>query len=296
VTVHSDIEPVLNNVRISIVSICSRPDFHAAQAIQVAKAGKHIILEKPIGLSLQDCLELEGIIQNAGVKVYVCFECRFSDQFVKTKYLLDHDIGDVTYCSVSYCHGIGPDNPQFPWNTKIAMGGSSLLSAGCHALDGVLFFMGGEVEEVYSYSSTISASQYQAYEYAPHQITLLKFTDGRMGHTLSSIACTQPYDFPTYIIGTGGTIKDDLYFSAGMSEKVWQSAEMKLLKSGKTQDHPYRKKFATFMEAIKASVDMPRTNFAEALKTHRVLFAADLSAKQGRPIRLSELDARLFRV
>lgn len=52
VKVHSDLNELLADPSISIVSICSRPNLHATQAITAAKAGKHIILKKPIALNL----------------------------------------------------------------------------------------------------------------------------------------------------------------------------------------------------------------------------------------------------
>ncbi|MDA7890638.1 Gfo/Idh/MocA family oxidoreductase [Akkermansiaceae bacterium] len=57
-------------------------------------------------------------------------------------------LGDLHYAEVDYYHGIGPWYGQYRWNTSKENGGSSLLSAGCHALDALLLCMGGEVEEV----------------------------------------------------------------------------------------------------------------------------------------------------
>ena len=54
-------------------------------------------------------------------------------------------LGDVHFAEVDYFHGVGPWYGQFRWSSKKAEGGSSLLSAGCHALDALLLLMGGEV-------------------------------------------------------------------------------------------------------------------------------------------------------
>ena len=54
---------------------------------------------------------------------------------------------------VDYFHGIGPWYKQYEWNIKKEVGASSLLSAGCHALDALRWFMGGEVEEVMQYAT-----------------------------------------------------------------------------------------------------------------------------------------------
>jgi hypothetical protein len=82
---------------------------------------------------------------------------------------------------VDYYHGIGPWYGQYRWNTSKENGGSSLLSAGCHALDALLLCMGGEVEEVTSYATTSKNEAFAQYEYPTTTTTILKFTDGRFG-------------------------------------------------------------------------------------------------------------------
>ena len=57
------------------------------------------------------------------------------------------------YGEVDYYHGIGPWYGQYRWNTKRELGGSALLTAGCHALDALLLCMGSDVEEVTSYAT-----------------------------------------------------------------------------------------------------------------------------------------------
>ena len=69
----------------------------------------------------------------------VCFEVRFISQFTTTRGIIDEGlIGDLHYAEVDYYHGIGPWYGQFRWNTTVENGGSSLLSAGCHAMDAMM--------------------------------------------------------------------------------------------------------------------------------------------------------------
>ena len=85
------------------------------------------------------------------MQVCVCFECRYSSQFLTTKAVIDEGLlGEIHYGEVDYYHGIGPWYGQYRWNTTRENGGSSLLSAGCHAMDALLLCMGDEVESVTS--------------------------------------------------------------------------------------------------------------------------------------------------
>ena len=65
---------------------------------------------------------------------------------------------------------------------------------------------------------------------------------------------------------------------------------MTMLDSGDVSDHPYQTQFQAFFDAIVAGVEMPLTGLKSALHSHRVVFAADKSARLGRPVDLNETD------
>ena len=138
-----DFEELLARDDIDVIDICSRSDLHAAQAIAAAQAGKHLIIEKPIALSLRELRALERAVADAGVRTCVCFEERYSSQFTATRSMIERDlIGPLHYGEVDYYHEVGPSVRQYEWNRLRVGGGSSLLSCGCHAVDGLLLFMG----------------------------------------------------------------------------------------------------------------------------------------------------------
>jgi len=82
---YSDLAEMLADPDLHAVSICSYPADHAAQAVMAAKAGKHLIIEKPIALTWDECLAVETAVREAGVLTCVCFECRFSSQLLTIK-------------------------------------------------------------------------------------------------------------------------------------------------------------------------------------------------------------------
>ncbi len=288
-----DLEKMLDDPSIHVVSICSYHSTHAAQAVAAAKAGKHLIIEKPLALSLEDCRAIQAAVKEAGVFTCVCFECRFSSQFQTTKAVLDQGLlGKIHYGEVDYYHGIGPWYGQYRWNIRKAMGGSSLLTAGCHALDGLLLFMGDQVEEVASYSTKSSNADFKKYEYDTSSVTILKFTDGRVGKVASIVDCIQPYYFHVHLVGSEGSLLDNKFHStrlAGLNKNKWSELSMKMLDSGDVSDHPYQAQFQAFFDAINRGKEMPLTSLRHAIKTHEVLFAADLSAETGKPVPMWEI-------
>lgn len=289
ITSYTDLNQMLSDKSIDVVSICSYTYQHKEHAVAAANAGKHIILEKPMALSWEDCLEIEAAVKKAGVKFCICFECRWSNQFLSTKSILDQGlIGELHYAEVDYLHGIGPWYGQFEWNAKKSGGGSALLTAGCHAMDALLLFMGSDVEEVTSYDTKTRSRIFDPYEYNTTSVTILKFRSGKIGKCAAVVDCIQPYYFHTHLFGSEGSILDNKIHSDKLkSDKHhWSEMSMKMLDSGDVADHPYQTQFETFFEGILNNEDMPLTGLKEAIKTHEIIFAADKSAATGQSVRL----------
>jgi predicted dehydrogenase len=290
---YKDLDVMLADPEIHVVDITSYPSQHTTQAIKAANAGKHIILEKPMALSLKDCRDIVAAAEKNNVKGCVCFECRFSSQFLVTKALIDEGLlGDLHYGEVDYYHGIGPWYGQFRWNTAKKEGGSALLTAGCHALDALLLCMGPNVESVCSFATKSRSAIFTPYEYDTSSTTIIRFKDGRIGKSAAIVDCLQPYYFHTHLVGSEGSLLDNKFHSAKLNtdKHHWSQLSMKMLDSGDVSDHPYQTQFEAFFAALDKGEDMPLTSFQESLKTFEVIFAADRSAAEGgRLVSISEL-------
>lgn len=290
ITCYSNLDAMLHDPNIHVVSICSYPQDHARYLMASVKAGKHIIVEKPLALTLEDCLSIQQAVQNTNVKICVCFECRFSSQLLVTKSIIDQGfLGRIHYGEIDYYHGLGPWYGQYRWNIRKDAGGSSLLSAGCHALDALLLCMGNEIESVYSSSTNSIHRDFASYEYPTTSVTILKFKDGRIGKVASVIDCLQPYYFHVHLVGSEGSLLDNKFYSSkfsALNKDRWSELSMKMVDSGDVSDHPYKAQFEAFFAALTKDEEMPLTSLSLALKTHHVIFAADRSAREGKPVSL----------
>jgi predicted dehydrogenase len=289
---HRDFAAMLADPTIHVVSICSLPHLHAEHIIAAAAAGKHLIIEKPITLNLADAKRVAAAVKQAGVKTCVCFECRYSSQFLATRAVLDAGLlGALHYGEVDYYHGIGPWYGQFRWNVKRESGGSALLSAGCHAMDALLFCMGREVEQVTSLDARSASATFAPYEYPTTSVTLVQFAGGAVGKCAAVIDCLQPYYFHTHLVGSEGSLLDHKFHSArlGLNKQKWSELSMKLVDSGDVADHPYQTQFEDFFASLACGADMAHTSLATAMKSHLACLAADLSARERRPVALAEL-------
>jgi predicted dehydrogenase len=286
----TNLDQFLSDESLDVVSICSYPQDHAKQAIAAARAGKHLIIEKPLALNWGDCLDVQQAVKAAGVKTCVCFECRYSSQFLATKAVIDRGLlGKIHYGEVDYFHGIGPWYGQFRWNTRKNAGGSSLLSAGCHAMDALLLCMGADVESVTSAATHSANGDFAKYEYPTSSVTILRFRDGRVGKVASVIDCLQPYYFHVHLVGSEGSLLDNKFHStqmAGLNKAQWSELSMKMLDSGDVSDHPYQTQFQKFFESLDAGKEMPLTSLHDAIRSHEIIFAADRSAETGGAVKV----------
>lgn len=290
ITTYTDLDTMLADPNIHAVSVCSMPSLHAKHVIAAAKAGKHIIVEKPLAMSWKDVLAMQKAVDGAGVKTCVCFECRWSSQFLATKGVIDEGLlGKIHYGEVDYYHGIGPWYGQYRWNIFKKDGGSALLTAGCHALDALLLCMGSEVTEVTSYDTQSANKNFMPYEFKTTSVTILKFKDGAVGKCSAVVDCLQPYYFHTHLVGSEGSLLDNKFHSmkiGGLNKHKWSELSMKMLDSGDVSDHPYQTQFQAFFDALDKGKDMPLTSLKDAVNSHRVLFAADKSAATGKTVKL----------
>ncbi len=291
---YTDFDALLADPKIDAIDICTPPSSHADLAVRAADAGKHVLIEKPIAMNFADCLRIAEALERNQVQGGVCFECRFSKHFSLVRSMIDQGVlGDLHYAEVDYYHGIGPWYGQFPWNVKKEHGGSSLLTAGCHALDAMLYFMDSPAVEVTSYSTRSQSPTFAPYEYDTTSTTLLRFENGHVGKVASIVDCLQPYYFHLHLCGSQGSLLDDKFYSEkfdGLVKDKWSQLHTALIDSGDVADHPYQPQFQEFTRACLEGTPMARTDFATALETHRVLFAADQSAAEGRSVRVSEVD------
>jgi predicted dehydrogenase len=292
-TVYHDYDEFLKHPGLDVVDICSPHHAHAWQTVKAAEAGKHLMIEKPLAVNYQDLLEMKRAIDAADIKSTMYFELRYIPHYQFIRSTLDKGLlGDVHYYEVDYYHGIGPWYGQFEWNVKKEMGGSALITAGCHALDAIVAFAASEVEEVFGFSSLSTAEWAQPYEYDTTSTAILKFADGSHGKCTSCIDCRQPYVFNVHLVGSEGTLWNDEMWTtqlAGLRGQEWMKIPTAQAESGDVLDHPYPPQIDDFIAAV-IEDRAPQVTFDDAFNTHRVMFAIEKSLEEGRPVKLSEIE------
>ena len=290
VKVYNDYDRFLEHKGMEIVDICTPHPFHPEQTVKAANAGKHLVVEKPLSLNFEDAKRMLEAVEKNRVLTSVGFWIRLMSVSKAMKSIIEKGlIGDIYYAECDYFHGIGPWYGQFAWNVKKDMGGSSLLTAGCHSLDIMLYLLGDEVEEVFSYSTKNPNPVYEQYEYDTTSVTLLKFKKkALLGKVASVIDCMQPYVFNMNIVGSDGSINNEKFYSKKIEGlQDWSTLDVMRVDSGDVAHHSYNEQFIHFAECLNTGREAVN-NLKAAFETHRVIFAADKSAETGKPVSLSE--------
>lgn len=281
---YDDLGGLLAADDVHVVVICTPHRNHPAETIAAARAGKHIVIEKPVALDRDALREMLGEVARAGVLTSVCFELRWIGLFRNIRAMLaDGLIGRPFYAETGYFHGCGPWYPQYPWNRLEGMGGDAFLTAGCHALDGLIWLLDDRVVEVAAMSNT-SGGNPLAYEYDPNIVAILRFAGGAIGKVAASIECRQPYLFPVLIQGERGTIHNDQISTLawpGLRAGQWARVPAALPDSGDVHDHPYLGQLSYFVDCIRRG-ERPHNDLAACAHVHEVMFAIQDALAQRR--------------
>ncbi len=278
-------EDLLRRDDIDIIDICSPNALHAEQAVAAAEAGKHIVIEKPIAMNLEELRAIRNAVVKAKVKSQVGFVARWNPHIQSIRSMIDKGgLGDIYYTEVDYYHEIGPWWSGWRWGANTKEGGpSASLMAGCHAVD-LLYYFGGEVEEVFAYGVF---GHRKDYEYEPTYAAVVKFKNGKIGKTGCSFENECPYVLNIILHGSKGSVLNERFFTKSWfpGQQGWQHFTTTFLDSGDVTHHP----FQGMMDDLAAALleDKEATaNIHEAYKSHEICLAIDRSIETGQAVRL----------
>ena len=279
------IETIFTDASIAAVLLLTPPNTHLELVQMAAGAHKHILVEKPLDISLERSELLVKTAEKADVKLAVVLQNRFRPTCEKLSTLIAEDrLGDIVSASAR----INNWRPQSYYDqpgrgTRARDGGGVLLTQAIHTLD-LLVAFAGQHAEVKAYCTTSPIHRMETEDLA---VTAIQFVGGAIG-TISATTCAYP-GFPDAIdiIGTKGTARLD---GERLEVRFHDGSEVSLADgtagSGAGADpmafsHEYhRAVLADFRDAI-ATGRTPRVTGREALKVHALIAAILQSAQMG---------------
>jgi len=138
--IETDAEKMLRRKDVNIVVVTTPHNLHTKYAVAAAEAGKHIIIEKPVAITLEDLRKQQQAVKKAGVKTLVGFVLHWNPLLMTIDRLISEGIfGNIFMVEVDYMHRIWMTIEE-KWYASKEQSGTAILTGGCHAIDALRWF------------------------------------------------------------------------------------------------------------------------------------------------------------
>lgn len=306
----SDLDSILNNPDIKFVSIASPNGTHAGLAEKALKAGKAVMCEKPMGETLAEAFRMIDAQKATGNFLQIGFELHYSKIYTTAKEWIDQGlIGTPVnchcryYCSEFHCK-----------NTWRSLSKGTLIGEKLsHYIDLQRWFAGSQIEEVFSMNATNAVDYFNHPD--NHQISM-RFKNGAVSNLifvmhLGETDHTDPllemlekqsddgHALQYHIFGTKGAIETDVFhrrirrWEFSNSPRQLVSKIAKTITFPKTEDqewfHNVHGQNARIIELVAKGLP-PETPAADSYETMKACFAAEISERERRIVKMAEMD------
>jgi predicted dehydrogenase len=280
-----DLDTILSDKSINAVMLLTPPNTHLDLVRRAAAAGKNILLEKPLEITLERAEELVATAEAANVTLGIVLQHRFRPISVALAELLrENRLGTLVVASARL-HNWRPQSyyDQPGRGTKARDGGGVLITQAIHTLD-LLISLAGLPEEVAAYCTTSLVHRMETEDMA---MATLRYANGALGTISATTAAYPGHPDAIELIGTKGMARLD---GATLSVNLHDGSKFEKDDGGLgggagadpmafPHDH-HRAVLADFLDAVAAS-RTPRVSGREALKVHRLIDALLRSAETG---------------
>ena len=195
---------LISDPGVDVVDICLPSGFHSEAGCAVANAGKHVIVEKPIDITMEKATRLVDTCRHAKVFLALILQNRFSPSVLKVKQALNENaLGRLLAGEATIKWFREPSYYQSsPWKgTKAVDGGGALINQGIHTIDLFQWFLG----DVRSLTSMVKTTLHPI-EVEDLAIALLEFKNGALGTITGSTAMKPGFPERIELYGSQGTI------------------------------------------------------------------------------------------
>lgn len=296
--VFESLDSMLSDPEIDAVSICSPSGAHLDPAIDAARAGRHVVVEKPLEVTTERCDQIIRACEAAGVKLGVTFQSRFyrSSQLLKTA-IDSSRFGRITlgdayvkwFRSQAYYD-------SGAWRGTWALdGGGALMNQAIHSVDLLLWFM-GPVRQV---SAMVDTATHERIEVEDVAVATLKFENGALGVIEATTTAYPGALKKIEICGSGGSVvleEEDLIQwqfaeQQPIDDEIRQQMQGQTKTGGGAADpsaighHGHQMFFEDFANAIETN-GRPLIDGHEGRLSVEVIEAIYLSAREGRVVSL----------
>ncbi|MBN1670437.1 MAG: Gfo/Idh/MocA family oxidoreductase [Kiritimatiellae bacterium] len=280
VRVTTEFQRVLDDATIGLVIICTPNSRHVGQAVAALDAGKHVLCEKPLAVSVPQCRRIVEAVRRSGRTLMVGHGARFSKMHETIKQIVsDGLLGEACFVESDYVHDLGPflALPGHDWWLDSEKEGQlPVIGGACHPLD-LMRWIGGEIVAVSAFGANRNLPS------APWHDTIIAnvtFASGAVGKCLTCCGAKVPYALNFSYYGTKGTVKNDRIFLDGIPNVA---DFMQLPVEVRREDHKCGIELAHLLDCIESGAE-PRINAVDGARSVAVCCAVTESLESGGPV------------
>ena len=265
--------------------IIATPTFlHCEIACAAAESGKHVFLEKPMAITVDECRRINAAVGNTGVKLQIGFMRRFDGSFVEAKEILDS--GELGRVMIVKSTGRGPGGPG-PWMYDLKRSNGIIAEVNSHDVDSLNWFTGSPMRRVYAESHNFKCPDARAShpDFYDNFVASFRFADDTLGVVDGTCPAHYGYDARVEILCEKGAL---------FLGSVTRQGVTKVTLDGTVADRTVKSWRNLFKDAYVAEVkhfvdcltagQQPRVTGEDGLKAVAAVVAANRSMRLGRPV------------
>ncbi len=292
VKAYESLEDMLADKSVDAVCICTPSGFHFDTAKKAIAAGKHVLVEKPLAMTTEECDELVALAKEKKVCAGVISQYRFSPAIQELKKIVSEGrLGKIVTADLIMNYFRSQEYyDSSSWRGTWKLDGGSLMNQGIHGVDALLYIM-GNAKSVYGYARTL-AHKMEAEDTANATV---EFENGTLGLVQSSTAIYPGSPRNIVLAGTKGTVsvKDDIIVECDIEGGYTIPANCLAPEKKNegfqdptgisTAGHEYQ--LQNFIDAIREGKE-PAVPLSEGRRTVAFINAVYQSSREERPIQL----------
>lgn len=287
-------EDFLKDPDLNCVSVCTPSGKHLDFGKTAAEAGKHVVIEKPIEVTLKRASTLIKSCKKNDVKLAVIYQSRFTKDAIKMKKAINQgQIGDL-FMAVASVKWFREQKyyTSAPWRGTLELdGGGAVINQSIHTVD-LLQWMLGDMDTIYAYKGTFT---HEGIEGEDNAAASFRFKSGVIGTFVASTSIVPPTPRRIEIHGSKGTaLLDETTFRLLRTEEDLKNSRKTDDPAGakspmaNLQYAPHKNQYNKIFDAILNDREPPVSG-PESMKSLAFVSGLYKSAETGQPVSLEEL-------
>ncbi|MFL5009847.1 MULTISPECIES: Gfo/Idh/MocA family protein [Rhizobium] len=295
---YGDFDRMLADPDLDAVIIATADAFHVPASIRALQAGKHVLCEKPVGVTIEECLELKAAVDTSGKVFQVGHMKRFDAGLQAAKSFIRDEMGEMVALKAWYCDSthrypmtdavqpliVTSANAKKPsTNPKADLRRYYMLAHGCHLIDTARYFAG----DIVSVNARLSERAGIWCWFVD-----VEFASGTLGHLDLTVQVRMDWHEGFQIYGENGSILGKTYnpwYYKTSEVDIFREADGATHRVLGADGHFYRRQVEGFARTILDGTATEGADIDDGLASVRAMVAVARSAESGKAVALSDV-------